>query len=181
MKELDRPALLRLQAAQGWVELGNPGAASEELEEISPDRRAHPQVLQVRREVYAAAGRWDAALDIARALVKLTPDDPVGWIHQSYALHVLASRRSRDARFLPSRDWHFLCSVHGSVRAARAPSNAGVRPAPARLPHRPVRPPGWQARSRYRCRPRLNRRLKFERQTTTNVRRHVEAPAASRG
>jgi hypothetical protein len=38
----------QLEAAEGWLELGNWYEANEELERISPEKRAHPFVLRVR-------------------------------------------------------------------------------------------------------------------------------------
>jgi tetratricopeptide (TPR) repeat protein len=89
MKPLEPPDSLHLQAAQGWLELGNHIEANEELENITPELRAHPAVLAVRWEIYAAAKKWEATLDIAAALIQLDPDDPLGWAHRSYALHEL--------------------------------------------------------------------------------------------
>jgi tetratricopeptide (TPR) repeat protein len=96
MKPLEPPDSLHLLAAQGWLELGNHIEANEELENIAPQLRAHPDVLKVRWEVYAAAKKWEATLDIAAALIQLDPDDPLGWVHRSYALHEL--RRTAEAR-----------------------------------------------------------------------------------
>jgi tetratricopeptide (TPR) repeat protein len=96
MKPLEPPDTIHLLAAQGWLELGNHIEANEELENIAPQLRAHPDVLKVRWEVYAAAKKWEATLDIAAALIQLDPDDPLGWVHRSYALHEL--RRTAEAR-----------------------------------------------------------------------------------
>jgi tetratricopeptide (TPR) repeat protein len=89
MKPLEPPDTLHLLAAQGWLELGNHIEANEELENITASLRAHPDVLKVRWEIYAAAKKWKATLDIAAALIQLDPDDPLGWVHRSYALHEL--------------------------------------------------------------------------------------------
>lgn len=96
MTRLLPPDTLHLQAAQGWLELGNYVEANEELEKITPQLRAHPMVLAVRWEIYAVAKKWEAALDIAAAIIQLDPDDPLGWIHRSYALHEL--KRTKEAR-----------------------------------------------------------------------------------
>jgi regulator of sirC expression with transglutaminase-like and TPR domain len=57
----------------------------------------HPEVLKVRSEVYTAAKKWEAALDVAAALIQLDSDGPAGWVHRSYALHELKrSARARD-------------------------------------------------------------------------------------
>jgi hypothetical protein len=78
MKPLEQPDSLHLQAAQGWLELGNHIEANEELENIRAELRGHPDVLKVRWEVYAAARKWEAALDIPAALARLAPDEPIG-------------------------------------------------------------------------------------------------------
>jgi hypothetical protein len=41
-----------LKAAQGWIELGVWDAANEELQSITPQLRAHPDVLKERFNVY---------------------------------------------------------------------------------------------------------------------------------
>ena len=53
-------------------------------------------VLAVRWEIYAAAKKWETALDIAAALIQLDPEDPLGWVYRSYALHEL--KRTDEAR-----------------------------------------------------------------------------------
>ena len=96
MKRLGRHDTLQLQAAQGWLELGNQIEANAELDKITPQLQAHPFVLKVRYEVHAAARKWEAALEVAAALIELDPKDPFGWFHRSYALHEL--RRTTEAR-----------------------------------------------------------------------------------
>jgi hypothetical protein len=48
VKPLEHPDALHFQAAGGWLELGNWREANEELENITPALRAHPDVLAVR-------------------------------------------------------------------------------------------------------------------------------------
>ena len=98
---LQPPDSHHLQAAQGWVELGNHIEADAELDNIAANLRAHPDVLNVRWEIYAAAKKWEATLDIAAAVIQLDPEDPLGWVHRSYALHEL--KRNADIRIMPRR------------------------------------------------------------------------------
>ena len=86
MKPLQPPNAMHLLATQGWLELGNHIEANVELEKIAPQSQTHPDVEEVRWQIYAAAKEWEAALDIAAALIQLDPDDPLGWVHRSYAL-----------------------------------------------------------------------------------------------
>ncbi|MCX6890079.1 MAG: tetratricopeptide repeat protein [Verrucomicrobiota bacterium] len=78
-----------LLAAQGWIELGNQQEADLELEQITPELHEHPGILEVRWQIYAKAKKWDAALEIASALVQLAPGHSLGWLHRSYCLHEL--------------------------------------------------------------------------------------------
>lgn len=89
---------LHLQAAEGWIGLGDYAAANEELEQISAACRAHPNVLQLRWRIYAQAGKWDACLDIATALTTMTPERRFGWIHRAHALDKLG--RTQEAKDL---------------------------------------------------------------------------------
>src|ERR1700688_2051682 len=93
---LQPPDTMHLQAAQGWFELGDHLEANEELELIAPQNRGHPGVLEVRWAIYAAAKRWEAALDIAATFIRLAPEYPFGWLHRSFALHEL--NRTAEAR-----------------------------------------------------------------------------------
>lgn len=96
MKPLELHDLRYLAAAQGWLELGNHLEADEELENITAEQRAHPAVLEIRWQIYAKAGKWEGALDIASALVQLVPESALGCVHRSFSLHEL--KRSAEAR-----------------------------------------------------------------------------------
>lgn len=84
-----------LDAADGWLGLGDYLSANEELEKITPELRGHPAVLTRRVEIYAKAKRWDDSAKVADALVKLKPRDVHAWICRSFALHVL--KRTQEA------------------------------------------------------------------------------------
>lgn len=90
-----------LRAAQGWLELGNHLEANDELERITPQLRAHPDVLEVRWHIYAHAKKWDACVDIASAIVKLAPESSFGWIQRSFTLHELKRMQEAFDQLLP--------------------------------------------------------------------------------
>ena len=96
IRPLQPPDTMHLLAAQGWFELGNHVEANGELELISPQNLAHPGVLEVRWAIYAAAKKWEAALDITATFIQLAPEHPFGWLHRSFALHEL--NRTAEAR-----------------------------------------------------------------------------------
>ena len=89
MKPLEPHDQHHVVAAEGWIELGNPEEAAEELEQITAESRAHPAVLEVRWQIYAQAKKWDAALEIPSVLIQMLPEEPLGWVHRSYCLHEL--------------------------------------------------------------------------------------------
>jgi len=95
MKEFGPPDMFHLRAASGWLELGNHLEANEELEKIEPKLRAHPDVLEIRWQIYAKEKKWEACVDISLAVMKTAPDRPEGWIHHSFALHEL--KRTQEA------------------------------------------------------------------------------------
>jgi hypothetical protein len=60
MQNLELQDRRYLEAAEGWLGLGNFLEANEELECITPQMRAHPDVLCMRWSVYAQEknGKW---------------------------------------------------------------------------------------------------------------------------
>jgi tetratricopeptide (TPR) repeat protein len=96
MKELEFHDRRHLEAAEGWLGLGNQIEAFEELEQISPQLRVHPDVLELRWQIYAKEKKWEACVNIARAIAKLAPSHSHGWIHLAYSLHEL--KRTKEAR-----------------------------------------------------------------------------------
>ncbi len=88
----------RLAAAQGWLDLDNPAEAGDELARISPENRAHPDVLQVTWRLHAKTKKWAACLDIATTLTTQSPERSLGWLQRAFALHML--QRTTEARDL---------------------------------------------------------------------------------
>ncbi len=69
MKKLGQSDRFHLEAAQGWVELGEWREANEELDRITPQLRVHPDVLCVRWMVCFKADNLELAAEIERVLV----------------------------------------------------------------------------------------------------------------
>jgi tetratricopeptide (TPR) repeat protein len=84
--KFDHQSRLHLNAAEGWLGLGNWKEAETELAQIAEPLRNHPEVLQARCLIESEAKRWDACVEIGRALVELLPNDSFGWINHAYAL-----------------------------------------------------------------------------------------------
>jgi len=86
VQKLEPPDTHYLDAATGWLGLGCPQEAREELSRISPANQCHPDTLEVRWTLLVREERWDDALKIAELELKLRPEDPAGWLHRAYAL-----------------------------------------------------------------------------------------------
>lgn len=95
MTSLPHPNNLHLQAAEGWLELGNWSEANEELDRILPSLRAHPLVLALRYQIYAKAEKWDLAGCVAEGMSRMLPENPWGPFHFAQSLHKL--KRTKEA------------------------------------------------------------------------------------
>jgi len=98
MKPVKPPDETQVEAAEGWIGLGDYVAANDELEQMTPANRAHPDVLQLRWRIYVAAKNWEACLDNSTALTKLTTERRFGWIHRAHTLDKLG--RTQEAKDL---------------------------------------------------------------------------------
>lgn len=95
MSELFPPDLHYFNAALGWLELGNPSEAAEELNRVSAENQEHSEVLELRWEMSARQKQWEMATQVADRLIHTAPDRASGWIQRSYALHEM--RRTKEA------------------------------------------------------------------------------------
>lgn len=89
MARLDRSDRLHLEAAQGWLGLGNWREANGELDQINPVLHAHADVLKVRWEVCAQAKQWELGFEVAKTMAAKRPRESFGVIHAAYALSQL--------------------------------------------------------------------------------------------
>jgi len=85
-----------LEAAEGWLELGNWREAGVELDQISPEIQGHPLVLRTRWGIQGASGNWEAAVETARVITEKAPENSWGWIQWAYSLHEL--KRTKEAQ-----------------------------------------------------------------------------------
>src|SRR5687767_4714620 len=74
-----------LRAVEGWLELGDQLEAAAELDRLSPELQAHPEVLKLRWIVLSQAKKWEACVEVAREIIRVAPEDSFGWIHLAYA------------------------------------------------------------------------------------------------
>jgi tetratricopeptide (TPR) repeat protein len=104
MKSLSHQDQRYLDAAEGWLGLGDHLSANEELEQITPEFMAHPKVLALRMEIYWKAKNWEAVIQIASALATLKPKNAHAWIGRSFALHELKRTQEAFDLLLPAKD-----------------------------------------------------------------------------
>lgn len=98
MDALEPPDSNFLEAAQGWLDLGAAKEAVAELDRISAENRAHPEVLQMKWRVCSSSGQWEVCLATATELTQVAPDRRFGWLHLAFSLDRL--NRTAEARQL---------------------------------------------------------------------------------
>ena len=101
LRKLAPPDSLHLEAAEGWLGLGNYVEADAELDCITPVLRVHPEVLSLRWQIYEKARKWEACLTIAETLVAVVPRRASSWTYQSFALHELGRTQEAFDKLLP--------------------------------------------------------------------------------
>jgi uncharacterized protein HemY len=69
---------MHLEAAAGWIQLGDYDGANDELENIRAEWRAHSDVLNLRWLIYSHHEQWDACLGTTSAIVKEDLTSPRG-------------------------------------------------------------------------------------------------------
>lgn len=98
MRPLPPPDIHHLSAAHGWLGLGCPEEARQELAQIALEYQVHADVLETRWMIATHERDWPAALAVADQEVALHPDDVGGWLHRAYAV-----RRIKDGGVLLAR------------------------------------------------------------------------------
>ena len=82
-----------LNAAEGWIELGNFDEAAAELHNCPPAVKSSVEWVKLWVRIYAAKNRWADVEMFCETLAKHAPDDPFTIFHQAEALH----RQGREA------------------------------------------------------------------------------------
>jgi predicted Zn-dependent protease len=104
MSDLGLSEIRHLEAAQGWLGLKNWREASAEIASIPSAWQSHPDVLQVRWAIHAAAREWELAAEVAKNFRETEPDSPFGFVHLAYALHEMKRTQEAQDLLLPVID-----------------------------------------------------------------------------
>ena len=89
MAALSSTATLHFQAAHDFLKIGNPSGAQQAIDQIGPEDLEHPDILEIRWELAAQAQQWDLALQLAKTLCQLAPENEFAWLWQACSLHEL--------------------------------------------------------------------------------------------
>ena len=89
MKPFSPADARRLEAAEGWLELGNFLEAVNELDSLPPGCRKHPEALEIRWKIFAAGKQWNQCLEVAEAFTEAAPERLSGWLLLAHTLHQL--------------------------------------------------------------------------------------------
>ena len=131
MNPLSLPYRRHVEAAKGWCELHAFDEANAELEQVTSECRAHPDVLEVRWLACANLEKWEAALDLANAIARSVPNEPKG-TYLASSLRELGRKNEAFTSPAPSGgpvplrrdvvlyDLACVCCLLGQVEDARA-------------------------------------------------------------
>jgi Flp pilus assembly protein TadD len=93
-------------AASGYRELGMFDDAARALEEVDPEDRARIEVLGARLDCYIAAKNWAMAVEVARHLIEVEPENAGWWINLAYATRRTESLERAEAFLLRAHKLH---------------------------------------------------------------------------
>jgi predicted Zn-dependent protease len=94
----------RVQAADGWLRLGDLAQAEAELAALAPAVQEHPEVLQIRWTLASRREDWRECLRLADRLIHLAPERRFGWLHLALSLHKLGRTAEGYDRLLAAAD-----------------------------------------------------------------------------
>jgi len=109
---LPAEAQRHVDAADGWLSLGNHVEASAELGKVQSKNGRHPDVLQARWLVCAKAEKWDVCLDLATAITQVAPERRLGWLHRAHSLGKMGRiSEAKEVLLSAARQFHPDCAI----------------------------------------------------------------------
>lgn len=116
--DLPLPDHRHLEGAVAWLVLDDYLEADKELDQITPAHRSHPDVLGIRWQVCARAGKWNACVALARAVIKMQPGRLAAWMDLASALRQATGLQAAYDSLLPAFD-HFPAAPFVPYQMAR--------------------------------------------------------------
>ncbi|MBI4657417.1 MAG: tetratricopeptide repeat protein [Verrucomicrobia bacterium] len=89
MTALSAAAGAQVAAAQEFLKAGNHAGARQIVEQLAAEDLQHADVLEIRWELAAQDGNWELALELAKALGRLAPENEFAWMWQACSLNEL--------------------------------------------------------------------------------------------
>lgn len=131
-----------LQAALGYLHLGMPEDAAEELDLLPAARRDDPAVLRIRSLIHSETHAWEALRETSSRLTILAPGDSQHWIWLAYATRRCRSLPEAEAILIDALKLHPAeAMIHfnlacysaqtGSISEARTYLKEAIRLRPA--------------------------------------------------
>ncbi len=80
-----------LRAASGWIELGMPDDALEELSNLEPEQRESAAARELALTALMAKGEWKAGADVAIALCQTHVDHADYFLSAAFCLHEIGA------------------------------------------------------------------------------------------
>jgi hypothetical protein len=118
----------RIEAAVGYLGLGMPADAWNELEQIVPEHRSQVPVLKVRVDVCRALESWELMAELSGRLIRLQPNEYKHTDDLAYALRQLKGAEEADAilgrRLADDPDNAFLVYKLGCLEFLRSGMDA---------------------------------------------------------
>jgi len=85
VNQLPPPDHHHYDAAVGWLMLGDPASALQELARLEAKSRGCASVLELEWGIHAEREDWLAAAAVAGRLIEAAPGKEFGWVHRAYA------------------------------------------------------------------------------------------------
>ncbi|GAB4240585.1 MAG: hypothetical protein OHK005_02850 [Candidatus Methylacidiphilales bacterium] len=131
-----------LSAAEGFLSLGMPEEAEEELARVAEAGALDETYWRLAVAVAMARKQWMEGVERARQLIKMNPSGPDGYLHLAFCLHELGqTREARDAltqgpprlKTTPIYFYNLACyeAQLGNVAEARTVLERAIRLEPA--------------------------------------------------
>ena len=131
MSSLAPEEAARIQVAQECLRNGDHVKAAEQLKELRLDSLHHPDVLEIRWEICAQDGQWEAAFEIGHALRAAAPENKFGWLYEAsslielnrsetaFDLLVVAAEKFHDDPIIPYNLTCCACRLQRKSEASR--------------------------------------------------------------
>ncbi len=89
VKTFEQPSIELVEAEANWCERETFWDMDAEPDKLTPRLRVGVSELEARWQRCAHLEQWEAALEIANAIVILSPDWPNGWVYKASSLNEL--------------------------------------------------------------------------------------------